>query len=194
MDEYKFITFLEHFEMHYKLLKRRYRRFTEINDIRNLDIDVITYLDIIIVQLRAMCIESSGRKKNYTAQNLLKLVKRDDLAKKIDDMLAEEFFSYRKNFDIRKALKVMADNYICHYDAFDDDISAEIIEKQLRNPYDKHNLKYIMETVFDCIEEGLSLKTFLNAIEIDDNRSGKQTDDDADISHEKECNQSLPDL
>ena len=35
---------------------------------------------------------------------------------------------------------------------------AEIIEKQLRNPYDKHNLKYIMSVLNSCIGEGLSLK------------------------------------
>ena len=64
----------------------------------------------------------------------------------------------------------MADNYICHYDAFDDEgiAWAEIIEKQLRNPYEEHNLKYIMKIVLDCIGEGLSLETFMNAIGVED--------------------------
>ena len=97
--------------MHYRLLLQRYKRFVKIDDIHNTDIDVITYLDMIIVQLRAMCIESPRLTKNYTAQNLLRMMQRDDLAQKIDDMLAEQFFSYRDNCDIRKALKIMADNY-----------------------------------------------------------------------------------
>ena len=159
MNERDFITYIDHFNMHYKLLLRRYKRFTEIDDIRNADIDVITYLDIIIVQLRAMCIESPKLKSNYTAQNLLRLMKRDDLA---------QFFSYRDNCDIREALKILADKYICHYDAIEyDGIGwAEIIEKQLRSPYDEHNLAYIMKTVIDCLGEGLSIESFMNVFEI----------------------------
>lgn len=170
MGERELLQYIDHFNMHYKLLLRRYKRFTEIDDIHNTDIDVITYLDMIIVQLRAMCIESPGLKKNYTAQNLLCLMKRGDLAQKIDEMLAEEFFSYREDCDIRKALKIMADNYICHYDAFEDDgiAWAEIIEKQLRSPYDEHNLKYIMETITNCIGEGLSIENFKNVFEDSD--------------------------
>ena len=36
--------FIEHFNVHYKLLLRRYKRFKEIDDVFNTDIDVITYL------------------------------------------------------------------------------------------------------------------------------------------------------
>jgi len=164
MSEREFIQYIEHFKMHFNLLLRRYKRFKEINDLSNTDIDVITYLDMIIVQLRSMCVESPNLKKNYTAQNLLCLMKRDDLARKIDNMLDEDFFSYR-DCTIKTALKIMADNYICHYDNFeDDDIAwAEIIEKQLRNPFEEKNLDYIMKTVIDCVGEGLSLKTFIDA-------------------------------
>lgn len=117
-----------------------------------------------------MCIENPRLKKNYTAQNLLRLMKRSDLADKIDEMLAEKFFSYMDGYDVRKAIKIMADNYICHYDSFDiEDLArVELIEKQLRNPYEKHNLKYIMKTISDCIGEGLSLDTFKKAIEDND--------------------------
>ncbi|MBP3803766.1 MAG: hypothetical protein J6I76_07695 [Oribacterium sp.] len=180
------LQYMEHFNMHYKLLLRRYKRFMEIDDIHSTDIDVITYLDIIIVQLRAMCIERADLKKNYTAQNLLRLMKRDDLAQKIDDMLAEQFFSYRDNCDIRKALKILADNYICHYDAFEDDgiAWAEIIEKQLRNPYDEHNLGYIMRTVIDCIGEGLSLETLMNAIGAEDDIEEEDISEDGKSERE----------
>lgn len=34
---------------------------------------------------------------------------------------------------------------------------ASIIEKGLRNPYHKHNLDYIMQTVMECIGEGVKL-------------------------------------
>lgn len=167
MNELDFYTYISYFNMHYKLLLRRYERYEKINNICNTDIDVITYLDIIIVQLRALCIESPNLKKNYTAQNLLRLMKRDDLAQEIDTMLEKQFFSHRE-LSIKEALKIMADKYICHYDAIKDDeiVLAEIIEKQLRSPHDEHNLAYIMKTVVDCIAGGLSKESFFNAVEI----------------------------
>ena len=84
------------------------------------------------------------------------------LADRLDKMLEEPFIEVT-DFTIRKALKTLADCFICHYDNFDGEkwdgwAWAEIIEKQLRNPYDKHNLKYIMSVLISCIGEGLSLK------------------------------------
>lgn len=156
--------FIEHFNVHYNLLLRRYARFKEVNDIHNIDIDVITYLDIIVVQLRAMCIESQNLKKNYTAQNLLRKVGETELADKLDAMLEEEFLEGVMDLTIRKALKILADQFICHYDNFDGwngkDVwaIASIIEKELRSPYGRHNLDYIMQTVIDCVGKGLTLK------------------------------------
>lgn len=156
--------FIEHFNIHYKLLLQRYARFKEIDDIHNTDIDVITYFDIIIVQLRAMCIESAYLKKNYTAQILLRKVGEDELAEKLDAMLGEEFLEGVMDMTIRNALKTLADQFICHYDNFDGGDGKDawamcsIIEKQLRSPYNNHNLDYIMQTLTECIGEGLTLK------------------------------------
>lgn len=155
--------YINNFNMHFKLLLRRYKRFREINDIHNTDIDVITYLDMIVVQLRAMCIESPKYKKNYTAQNLLRKVGEEELASKIDAMLDEPFIP-ETNFPIREAIKTLADKFICHYDNFDlpDEKNhlyySQTIEKRLRSPYDKANLDYIMKTLIDCIGEGLTVK------------------------------------
>lgn len=164
MEANDIITFIDNFNIHYTLLLRRYKRFTEIDDIHNVDIDVITYLDMILVQLRAICIESPNLTKNYTAQNLLRIIGKNDLAKKIEDMLDEEFFSYREGFSIKKALKIMTDKYICHYDSFGQEglFWAEIIEKQLRSPFDEHNLQYIMQVIINCIGKGLSINSFKN--------------------------------
>ena len=160
------VTYVENFNMHYSLLLQRYERFTEINEISNRDIDVITFLDIIVVQLRALCIESPRLNHNYTAQNLLRIMQRDDLAEKIDNMLSEEFLPGAIDFDIRKALKLLADKFICHYDSIDKEelALAGIIEAQLKNPYTDHNLAYIMNTVMECIGKGLSIDNFKKVI------------------------------
>ena len=76
--------YIDHFNVHYRLLLRRYKRFQEIDDIYNADIDVITYLDMIVVQLRAMCIESPHLKSNYTAQILLRKLGESEFADRLD--------------------------------------------------------------------------------------------------------------
>lgn len=151
--------YINHFNVHYKLLLRRYKRFQEINDVFNTDIDVITYLDMIVVQLRAMCIESPKLKNNYTVQILLRKIGKDDLATKIDEMLEEPFIPC-SDFSIKKAIKTLADGFICHYDNFDAPNDegwyfAKTIEKRLRNPYDTSNLDYIMHKLIGFIGEGL---------------------------------------
>lgn len=155
--------FVEHFNIHYSLLLRRYKRFKDIDDISNRDIDVITYLDMIIVQLRAMCIENERLKKNYTAQILLRKINEPAKAERLDAMLDEEFLTGRTDFTIRKAIKSLADGFVCHYDNFDGTekdawAMAAIIEKQLRSPYDKHNLDYVITTLIECIGDGLTIK------------------------------------
>jgi hypothetical protein len=158
------IDFIKHFSIHFELLLRRYKRFSEINKIGNNDIDVITYLDMIVVQLRAMCIENERYKQNYTAQILLRRVGEEDLAKRIDDMLKEDFYDGSLQMDIRTALKILADEFICHYDNFDgEDLHrlsmADYFMNRLRNPYEPKNIDYIMRTLIDCIGKGLSIKT-----------------------------------
>lgn len=156
--------FIDHFNIHYQLLLRRYTRFKKINDIYNTDIDVMTYLDIIIVQLRAMCIESPNRKKNYTAQVLLRKLGEDKLADELDTMLNEEFLEGVLEMSIRKAIKILADQFVCHYDNFDGGDGKDAwamcstIEKQLRSPYNTHNLDYIMQKLIHCVGKGLTIK------------------------------------
>jgi len=162
-DELCYLSeFIENFNVHYSLLLRRYKRFREINNISNTDIDVITYLDMIVVQLRAMCIESEKYKHNYTVQIILRKVGEDELVTQIENMLNEPFLE-ETDFTIKKAIKTLADEFICHYDNFDGAnihalSLAEIIEKKLKSPYDAHNLDYIMKVLINCIGEGLTIK------------------------------------
>ena len=88
-EELLLLEYIKNFKMHYKLLLRRYRRYKEIYLIDNTDIDQITYFDMIIVQLRAMCIESPGLKDNFTVQNLFHRLGKEELVEKIDNMLDE---------------------------------------------------------------------------------------------------------
>ena len=156
--------YIEHFNIHFKLLLRRYKRLKDIYSIQNAkDIDVITYIDMILVQLRAMCIENERYKNNYTAQILLRKIGEEDLANKIDEMLNEEFYDGSMQVNIKKALKILTDEFICHYDNFDKDKShkislADIFINILLSPHEEKNLDYIMKVLIDCIGEGLTIK------------------------------------
>ena len=155
--------FIKNFNIHYSLLLRRFKRLKEIDYPLNTDIDVITYLDMILVQVRSFCLESEKYHNNYTAQNLLRRLGRDDLAEVINTMLEEQFFEYKDGCTIRQAIKTLTDNYVCHYDSFDinDMDQLRIIESQFLDPYSKHNLDYIMKTLIDCVGDGFSLKNFI---------------------------------
>lgn len=157
--------YCRNFDVHYALLLRRYERFKEINVLGNFDIDIITYFDMIVVQLRALCIESNIYKNNYTAQILLRKLGYSDLAKRIDHMLGESFFEeVSPPMTIRDALKLLADKFICHYDNYDapeqgNQYCSIMIEQQLKSPYMSRNLDYIMNTIISCIGEGIRYKT-----------------------------------
>ena len=156
--------YIEHFNIHFRLLLRRYKRLKDIYSIQNAkDIDVITYIDMILVQLRAMCIENERYKNNYTAQILLRKIGEEDLANKIDEMLNEEFYDGSMQVNIKTALKILTDGFICHYDNFDKDKSykislSDIFINILLSPYEEKNLDYIMKVLIDCIGEGLTIK------------------------------------
>lgn len=100
--------FIKHFNTHYTLLLQRYVRFKAIDEVSNTDIDISTYFDMIIVQLRAMCIESPNLKNNYTAQILLRKVGECQLADKLDSMLGEPFLEDVMDLTIRNAIKTLA--------------------------------------------------------------------------------------
>ena len=165
MKGQELLSIVKHFRMHFELLCRRYAKFKSIPKLNNKEIDLITYLDIIVVQIRALCIERQDLKKNYTAQNLLRIIGRDDLAQRIDTMLDTPFFHHRQEITTRCALKTLADKFICHYDSFDEEefVISTMIESQLCNPYEDINLQSIMKVIVDCIGEGLSTEAIMKA-------------------------------
>jgi len=164
----QFIRFTNNFYSNLILLKLRYERFKEINEPGNPDIDVSTYFDMIIVQLRAMCIENERYKNNYTIQILLQKIGKDEEAKKINKMLDKYLFDDPEDdsteasdhLSIRKAIKFLADKVICHYDNFDDCPTEkgliEALISHLRNPYWHINLDYIMKIIFDCVDNNVT--------------------------------------
>ncbi|MDE6852618.1 MAG: hypothetical protein K2J67_09055 [Lachnospiraceae bacterium] len=164
--------FIKHFSIHARILLSRYLKYKDLEKVNNDDIDVGTYFDMIIVQLRALCIENPNLEKNYTAQIALRKIGKAEYADRLDKMLEQEFMpaidcKTREIFTIRMALKTLADKFICHYDNFD---GANIdgwglglvIEKRLMNPYNIPNLDTIMSEVVECLYKGLDIPMIEN--------------------------------
>lgn len=85
------------------------------------------------------------------------------MANNIDKMLSEEFYDGSIQVSIKTALKIVADEFICHYDNFDGEKShrislAEIFINRLMSPYEEKNLDYIMKVLINCIGDGLAIQ------------------------------------
>ena len=169
-------VFIVRFLKNYQLLVDRYNRFKELGDVfygekdKKKIIDRFTYFDMIIVQLRAICIENEQNKNNYTLQNLLKKTGNDELVKQIDEILEQPFVegidyatsnnSHKRPLTIRNAIKILADNCICHYDYMGENYStitgiSAYVEIELSNPHARINFDFLMRILSKCVNEGL---------------------------------------
>lgn len=165
--------FIKHFSTHVKLLLNRYVKYQQLEKVNNDDIDVGTYFDIIIVQLRALCIESQNLEKNYTVQNALRKFGKNEYADRIDELLDEPFLDAKdkegNTFTTRKALKILADKFICHYDNFDNNSEGWgmglVIEKRLMNPFNYPNLDSIVMGIVKNINEGFEMEALVKKYE-----------------------------
>ena len=163
--------FIKHFSKHCQLLLARYSKYKDLEKVNNDDIDVGTYFDIIIVQLRALCIESPNLTNNYTVQTALRRIGKVEYAERIDKMLEQQFMpcvdcKTGDPFTIRMALKTLADKFICHYDNFDGPNSdgwglGLVIERHLMNPFDDPNLDTIMGEIIECLYKGFDIPELL---------------------------------
>lgn len=164
-------TYLKHkrclkfFESNYCLMKERFKKYQEMNYRGNSSTDVITYFDILIVQLRSMCLERNNERQ-CTVQRALKIVNRKDLADIIDNILNEPFSPNKimnekgEALSIKEAIKIISDKYICHYDdsAYFKDHQERIIEEILRNPENDYSLDNIVNAIIKCVNVGFNMK------------------------------------
>lgn len=169
MEQKEFLEledFIRHFEIHWRLFLKRYIRYKELEASATEDnFDYSTYFDMLIVQVRAMCIESANLKNNYTIQNLMRKIAKDELAKCIDDELEKPLLEILidKNtgnpMTLKRAIKILADGFICHYDNFDGGKDIErglaiAIESNLKNPFNDVNLHSLVKVLIECINKG----------------------------------------
>lgn len=155
MNFFEFMDYLKVFSGNLELLLNRYAKF---KDIPNSNVvEYFTYFDIIIVQLRAMCIENERYENNYTVQVLMRKVRQDNLADRLDRYLQNEL-TYK--ITIKEAIKFIADKFVCHYDNTDigDRSKEHICRANFSNTYNKFNLESIVKEIIEIVGEGLKLE------------------------------------
>lgn len=155
----KTLKYIKHFEIQYNMLLNRFDRFLKIDEPFNDNIDIGTYFDIIIVQLRAIFIESPKLKNNYTVQNLMIKIGKPELANRLDDIF-DKCVIEDSTWTVRETIKFLADKFICHYDDSEGEnetnwSEALYLESFLRNPYNVVNLKTIMQEITSIVSQGL---------------------------------------
>lgn len=157
----KLASYINHFNTQYDLLIKRYEHLKEIDEPLEDNLDIGTYFDIVIVQLRAIFIENPKYSNNYTLQNIMKKIGKEEYAQELDDILSEEFLPEVAGLTIRDAIKFLADKFICHYDSSEGENSSNYgvaltIESRLRNPHSEVNLYTIMSRITTIVEKGIN--------------------------------------
>lgn len=101
------------------MLYERMRRLCAISS-REDYVEWMTYFEMIIVQLRALCCERKKCLKNFTIQGLLYRIGESEDANALDRFLDETVVGELKNerLSLRNAIKLIADKFVCHYDDY----------------------------------------------------------------------------
>lgn len=107
-----------YFDNYYILLVSRTKRMQELTEC----IDIKSYLDIILISLRALMIESGRHTYNYTLQNYLIRNGRPDLVQRVTEYLDTRINSL---YTLREILKISTDKFLAHYD------SLQVSEKEI---------------------------------------------------------------
>ena len=113
----------------FNMLIRRYQRFAEIREEIGMSLDLETYLDIILVQLRALLCENSNELlKNYTINNWLSIIGDDKSRQKLEELLnipvpgwnfvrsIDDNTIINKDTNIDGAIRIITSRTICHND------------------------------------------------------------------------------
>lgn len=135
--------FGEQFAFNMQMYEYRLNRVLSIDTrIKENQMEYLMAFDSFLALFRGLFLERS--KGCYTVQNYYRALRRDDIAKNIDDFLDGPFNDFSDE-TIRRALKFLADKFVCHLDPItSEDLGlANAYMSALKNPYNKVNLQYI---------------------------------------------------
>jgi hypothetical protein len=144
VDSKLFVSpFADQFAFNIQMYEYRLKRVLSIDTtIRENQMEYLMAFDAFIALFRGLFLESFPN--CYTVQNYFTALGRKDIADKIDAFLDGPFNDYSSE-TIRRALKFLADKFVCHLDPItSDDLGlANAYMSTLKNPFVEVNLQYI---------------------------------------------------
>lgn len=147
--------FADQFAFNMQMYEYRLKRVLSMDTtIKENQMEFLMAFDAFIALFRSLFLESF--KNCYTVQNYFTALGRDDIAVRIDAFLDGPFNDY-SNETIRRALKFLADKFVCHlHPITPEDLGlANAYMSALKNPYVKVNLQYITNELDKIINESL---------------------------------------
>lgn len=136
--------FSEQFAFNMQMYEYRLKRVLSIDtSLKQNQMEYLMAFDAFLALFRGLFLENN-KKNCYTVQNYYKAVGRDDIAAKVDAFLDSPFNEYSDE-TIRRALKFLADKFVCHIDpiTLEDLGLANAYMSALKNPFVNVNLQYI---------------------------------------------------
>jgi hypothetical protein len=141
-------------------------RCARLRSLKEGTLEWLTFFESIVVQLRAIVCENKDHvEKNFTVQGVLSRLGCADLREKFEGFLDSNIGNDRfgNQYDYRKAIKRLANKFICHYDNYDvtESLNAVPIEiycdliNILKTGAIEVLVRKIVETVRQAIEQNL---------------------------------------
>ena len=160
--------YFSYFNEYYQLLLMRYERLNELRENNEWSLDAETYLDMIIVQLRALLCEKKVSQEfpfKYTIQQVLSMDVDDARLNAINALMETVMVSGEGKYEdwtVRDVIKIVADKTICHYDTYHDRKNPQWeLQQWLKDLFiDKSkeiNLDYIMNTIKGVLYNGVQM-------------------------------------
>ena len=150
--------FADQFAFNMQMYEYRLKRVLSIDTtIKENQMEYLMAFDAFLALFRGLFLENF--KGCYTVQNYFTALGRNDIAAKIDAFLDGPFNEYSDE-TIRRALKFLADKFVCHLDPISsEDIGlANAYMSALKNPFIKVNLQYICGELDAIMKESLNGK------------------------------------
>lgn len=157
---------------YFRLILQRYTHYEELVENRKSQDEICAYSDLLVVHLRALLIENPKYKKNYTLQNFLHKMGRDDLVNDLNNFLSHPIYD-EWDLSLKTFIKIQADEFICHHDNVETGAKADQALESwftayLSNFNNEYCMKNIMIKLFNFIKESIESTTNSNCLNYED--------------------------
>ena len=159
--ESPFAPFVLSFEQLLLLLKNKLNRMLQLEKLQQESSEVVCPLDwfiyreSIITQVAGMCVASNkDNKKNYTIQAFLYRQGEEDCCSAVENILEQSLCvdCNRNSINVRTALKIVRDKFICHFDNLEKyDLHGNI--DRFSSNWSRGDMLVLLKLLLPCVSD-----------------------------------------